>query len=94
MGRGMLTDEVKALSQKFLGYEMDTTELRLLPYLDYSLKNFSVFDSTKLSFDDVMILDKYFKKRYMTCPKDKIYVTKEFYDFIQEILWLSYVVKE
>ena len=32
MGRGALTDEVKALSKELMGYEITVKELRLMPY--------------------------------------------------------------
>lgn len=87
--RGMLTESVQVISRDFLGREIDTTELRLYPYIDYALKNEGL-DIDKLSREEIDLLYDYVASGYVKgfCPT---IVTREFYNYLQDVLAVAYV---
>lgn len=92
MERGKLTDEIQEKAKSFLGREIDQTELRLYPFVDYCIKNFGeIDDPRKINGDDRLILKRLNDEGHIYFHSLKIELTKDFYDFIQDILWLSYV---
>ena len=94
MSRGQLTNEIKTISKEFLGREINTTELRLYPYLDYVLKHNGRIDFSKINNDEREILNTLDEEKHIWFPtriSDRIFISKEFYNFMQEILYLSYV---
>lgn len=95
MSRGCLTEQIQEVAKKFLGREITTNELRLYPYIDYVLKNGSHIDRTKLSIQEESIIDVWKEDGHLNWDYGAIIsVTKDFYDYMQEILWLSYVEVE
>jgi hypothetical protein len=91
MGRGTLSQEIKDLSQRFLRREIDQEELRLYPYLDYCLKNFNRYEQQKLSFEENKIMMQLCMEGHMKVTDKTVEVTKEFFTYLQEVLWLSYI---
>ena len=90
--RGCLTDEIQQEAKKFLGREITTRELRLLPYIDYCLKNAFAFDNSKINDEERNILKQWENENCLVYSWVRgIESTKEFYDFIQRVLWLGYV---
>ena len=93
MGRGMLTPEVKKLSLELLGYEIETRELRLMPYFQYTMMNSQEVDPTKVNSEERKILTKWQDKgwiergRPMSC-------TKEFWENLNKILYIAYVSRD
>ena len=101
-GRGQLTDRIKQKSIELLGYEITTTELRLIPYLQYVLVNRQAIDLARINKAEMGILSKLVDKGYiidgitqggrpMLSDGALLCVTKTFWDAISEILWLGYV---
>lgn len=94
-GRGTFTPKVHELSEKLLGRQMTITELRLLPYLDNCIKDFNILKDThfrsKVSDDEIEFIHWLEEQGHVLWQADKIMVTKEFYDFMKEVLWESYV---
>ena len=90
-GRGELTDKVKQLSKKLLGYEIDVTELRLMPYVHYVMMNSQKIDPTHCNDDDRKILRKWKTAGYVKGSMSGMAITTEFWDIMNEILFLSYV---
>ena len=91
MPRGMLTQEIKDISKKFLGREIDQEELRLYPYLDYCLKNFNRYEQQKLSLEENKIMMQLCMEGHMKVTDKTVEVTKKFFDYLQEVLWISYI---
>jgi len=93
--RGKLTPEIESLGEAFLGKKLIKDELGLLPYIDYCSKNFGGIDPKRINQDERNILSDW-KKRgfldYSSSPSNG-YVTirRDFYDFMNNVLWLSYV---
>lgn len=91
MGRGELTDEIQKLAKEFLGREITTGELRLYPYLDYQMKNKQRLEPNKMNHEDREILRLLKDAEHIEGGASGLAMTKEFYDFIQQVLWLGYV---
>ena len=91
--RGKLTETIKLTSKIFLGEEIDQTELRLYPYIDYCLKNGGYMEPRKTSAEEKRIIEKRKNEGHMFVRTDgTITVTRPFYDFIQDILADAYVL--
>lgn len=93
-GRGQLTEEVQEIARKFLGREMPQLELRLIPYVQYRLVNDQRLDPKKVSTEERKVLSQWRKAGYLEGGASEMEVTKEFWDFMCEVLWLTYVVYE
>ena len=95
MSRGILTDEIQTIAKEYLGREITTTELRLYPYIDYCIKNGGYMDRRKMNNEELDILDNYNEKTQIRRDfAGYVSVSKEFYDYIQKVLWLSYVEED
>lgn len=101
-GRGQLTERVKEKSKELFGYEMSVRELRLLPFIQYTLTNSQKLDPSSLNKEEQEILAKFVEKgfiidgvngmgRAMISEGVKLRITKTFWNNICEILWLGYV---
>ncbi len=93
MGRGMMTVEVKEISTKFLGREITVRELRLLPYVQDCLMNNRQLSREHLNAEEGIILAAWIAKGYITGSILSPELTKEFYDFMCEVLYYSYIKK-
>lgn len=89
--RGIITDEIKEKSKNFLQREITAEELRLYPYIDYCVKNCGYYDRNKISGGERIILAKLKQEKHIDMISGQFYITKPFYDFMQEILWMSYI---
>lgn len=90
--RGMLTDEIKERALKFLGREISQKELRLYPYIDYSIKNACQgWSYSKLDSEEIEILNKLYDESHLVYSPEKIMISRKFYDFVQDVLALGYV---
>jgi len=90
--RGQLTDEIQGFAKSFLGREITTEELRLYPYLDYVMKNEQKIEPNKVNREDRDILQKLREENHIEGGASGLSITKEFYDYINQVLWLGYVV--
>ena len=91
MGRGMLTEKIQEMAKEFLGYEIDTDELRLIPYVHYCLVNEQKVDPVKMNREDRTIFARWKKAGHIDGDMTRLAVTKEFWDFMCAILFVSYV---
>lgn len=91
--RGALNEDVQKLSKDFLGRDLSLNELRLFPYIDYCLKNFGRYDPLKMNKKEIQIFHKYAEKypQHFAFSIREIAISKEFYQFIQDVLWISFV---
>jgi len=90
--RGKLTDEIQGLAKNFLGREITTAELRLYPYLDYVMKNNQCIEPSRIIQADRDILKILKHERHIEGGASGLSMTKEFYDYINQVLWLGYVL--
>ncbi|MDR1911660.1 MAG: hypothetical protein LBQ52_04860 [Helicobacteraceae bacterium] len=85
--RGVLSAEIQALAKEHLGREITRAELRLYPYLDHVLKNGLELDRRKINAEErKILLQLKQEERFGSFGCDK-----NFYDYIQQVLWLAYV---
>lgn len=90
--RGVLTEEIKTKASEFLKRDITQKELRLYPYIDYCIKNTCQrWSYDKLDLDEIAILNKLYDEEHIVYSPEKIMVSRPFYDFMQDILAMSYV---
>lgn len=92
--RGTLTKEVQEIAKKHIGREINTTELRLIPYVQHVMVNEQRIDPTKLNQDDRKILRKWKDAGLVEGGASGLLIVEDFWDFMCEILWQSYVKQE
>lgn len=90
--RGMLNEDAQRLAKEFLGRDITRTELRLYPYLDYLMKNEQKIDPQRLNQEDRDILKVLKQEGHIEGGMSGLAMTKEFYDYINQVLWHTYVV--
>lgn len=90
--RGMLTEDVQHMAKKFLRRGISVEELRLYPYIDYCIKNGGQgWSYEKINPEEVKILNKLDREEHIIYSPEKIMVSKPFYDYMQDVLAISYV---
>lgn len=89
--RGQLTGAIKAKSQELLGYEITQQELRLMPYVQSTMMNDHVIDPRKINGEERTILSEWRQKGYIEGGASGMAISKDFWDAINQILWLGYV---
>ena len=90
-GRGILTKEIKTRSKELLGYEIDTRELRLYPYIMHVMMNDQRIDPNKINQEEREILSKLRKVGHIEGGASGLRITKEFWNIICEIVLMGYV---
>jgi len=91
MARGQLTDAIQKLARGFLHREITIRELRLYPYLDYVMKNEQKLEPAHINQEEREILRVLKNENHIEGGATGLSMTKEFYDYINQILWFSYV---
>ena len=92
-GRGFLCESIQDKAIQFLGFEISQKELRLYPFLDYSVKNGGYLDRSKMDGEEMKIIKRLQEQGHVKRTFDGyFYTTKAFYDFMQSVLADSYVV--
>lgn len=90
-GRGMLTERIKLMSISKLGYEMTTTELRLMNYISYVMSNEQRINPARINQEEREIVSKWRELGYLTGGMNRMTITREFWDILCEFVWLGYV---
>jgi len=89
--RGMLTDRIRRKSKDLLGYEIDTVELRLMPYVMHVMMNEQRIDPRKINEDERKILSKWREAGHIEGGASGLQITEEFWNILCEIVRLGYV---
>ena len=89
--RGQLTKRIKIKSKELLGYEIDQTELRLMPYIQYTMVNDQRINPQHCNQADRDILSKWRQAGHIEGGAAGLRVTEEFWNIICEIIRLGYV---
>lgn len=87
----IVNDKIKELYYEFFGREMTPGDLRLLLLIHQTILSKTMMSADFLSDDDYIKMKRYFIKGYVFKVEDRLLCTKEFYDFMNEIVWESYV---
>ena len=97
--RGQLTKRIKSKSLELMGYELERDDLRLMPYLQYVLLNKRKIDNASINENEKKILAKWLEMGYILdgvtssgrpMINTNVIITKEFWDIMNEIIWLGY----
>jgi len=89
--RGELTERVKNKSKEKLGYEINRTELRLMPYIQYILMNSQKLETCHVNSKELETLVKWKDRGFIAGRYSRLRITKDFWDAMNEILFLAYV---
>ncbi|MDE2232973.1 MAG: hypothetical protein KGJ90_02465 [Patescibacteria group bacterium] len=89
--RGEVTPLIRQRSRDLLGYEIDTKEYRLMPYVHYVMMNEQRLDPARISGDERKILRKWKDAGYIEGGAAGLSMTKEFYEILCALLWYGYV---
>lgn len=91
--RGVLnnTDLKERILKKFPEFNI-TAFVRFLPYLDYVIKNQGFFDSSKMTIEESEMLYTLHEKGQIGTTDERIeFITKDFFNLMQEVLFDCYV---
>lgn len=89
--RGQLTPAVKRFMEEFLGRETTQTELRLIPYIAYEAVNNQKVDPARVNLEERGIMRLWKNDGHFEGGMTGVAITREFWDFMQGVLWLAYV---
>ena len=107
MTRGVIkSDDVKEVVMSELlpqGKDADASDVqcavRLLPYVDYAVKNGGVFHASALSYEEVALLE-YWNERGLIKLNDTphdydcgVAISARMFEIINKVLWDAYVLK-
>ena len=87
----MLTEEIENKSNELFSYKFNQRELRLLPYVQYCVLNSMNIEPNKVNGEERLILQKWAQLGFLESPSTELRISKEFWDGMNEILWLGYV---
>ncbi len=89
--RGVLTKKIQEISKQHIGREIDTTELRLIPYLQYVMCNEQKLDPRRINQEERVILSMIKDDGHIQGGATGLAVTKEYWDYMCEVLFEAYV---
>jgi len=90
-GRGQLTDRIKTKSKELLGEEITVRELRMMPYVAYTMQNSQKIDPKSVNQEEREILSKWREAGHIEGGAAGMAITKEFWDICNELIFLGYV---
>jgi hypothetical protein len=92
--RGEFTPHIAEKMRKFLGRESDQIELRLIPYLQYTMVNSQRVEPSKVNDNERAILSKLRVAGHIEGGASGLAVTREYWDFMCDILFDAYLNHE
>lgn len=92
--RGQLTTGLQLMAVKFWGREITQTELRLYPYVHSCAINARKLDPEKINMEEREIMQLWKQTDHFDggISTDSLYLTKEFFDFINDMLYYAYYI--
>jgi len=87
----MLTEEVNKIAEDMIHRKITQVELRLMPYIQYVMLNEQIIETIRINSKERKILQKWKDEGFIKGGATGLSITKEFYDFICEILFEAYV---
>ena len=91
IGRGMLTTDVQKTANIMIGRGITLRELRLIPYIQYVMCNDRKLKIPLISPEERKILQQWKKQGHIAGGACGLAVTKHFWDFMCEVLFIAYV---
>ncbi len=90
--RGQVTEPVAKKAYELLGIQnISTNELRLMPYIQYTMVNSQKLDISRINQEDRDILSRWRKKEWLRGGASEMEISKKFWNSISEIIFLAYV---
>ena len=83
-------EKLNKLFEEVLGREASKEDIRLFPYLTYSLQDQRI-DIRKSSYEEEDFLEDYTNKGLFLIEDGKIGCTKEFWDFLTNVVYETYI---
>lgn len=93
-GRGEFTPAVADKMKAFLGRPATREELRLLPYIQYTMMNGQRLEPIKMNEVERGILRLWKDAGYMEGGMAGLAITRKFWDFMNDVLFDAYVAHE
>ncbi|MGL5386672.1 MAG: hypothetical protein ACRDCA_12595 [Serratia sp. (in: enterobacteria)] len=90
--RGQLTEAIKEKAMEILGIEITQGEIRLIPYVQYRAVNEGFIERIHTNADEKKILMQWESLGFGKFIGPSMDIEKRFWDAMNEILWLAYVV--
>lgn len=91
VGRGMLTTDVQKIAKMMIGRGITLRELRLIPYIQYVMCNDRKLKIQCINEEERGILQQWKKQGHIQGGACGLAVTKHFWDFMCEVLFIAYV---
>lgn len=89
--RGQLTKRVQEYAKEVFNREISQTELRLMPYVQYTMVNDQRLDPHKINQEEREILSVWRKKGYIEGGASRMCISEEFWGILCHFLFLAYV---
>lgn len=96
--RGMITDDAKTFYREALGRELTQVELRLMPFIQYTVINEGVFDGRKVNRFERAVLNDLesaglllFRRVPSRAGMYRIAVSEKYWDAMCDVLKICYV---
>ncbi len=89
--RGVFTERVREIAKKMIGREISKKELRLIPYIQYVMVNDQKIKIEHIDSEERIILRKWKEENFIEGGASGLRITKEFWDFMCDILFEAYV---
>jgi len=94
MNRGQLSKKIQEIANKRLGRDISKTELRLIPYIQYVMVNSQKIEPRHINGEERKTLQTWREAGYIEGGASGLGLTKDFWDFMCEVLWEGYVIFE
>lgn len=91
--RGRLTEEVQRVAMDTMGREISIRELRLMPYVQFCCINSQNLDPNRINPDERHVLSLWRNEGWIEGGASDLYVPKEFWNVMHQILWEAYANK-
>ena len=91
VGRGMLTTDVQKAAKIIIGRGITLRELRLIPYIQYVMCNDRKLKIQCINEEERKILQQWKKQGHIQGGASGLAITKHFWDFMCEVLFIAYV---
>lgn len=90
--RGQLTTVIQEKAVAFWGREIIQTELRLYPYVHHCAVNERKLDASKINAEERKIMRLWKDAGHFEGGLSDLNMSKEFFDFMNDMLWHGYFV--
>jgi len=91
IGRGMLTTDVQKTANIMIKRGITLRELRLIPYIQYVMCNDRKLKIELINQEERKILKQWREQGHIEGGASGLAVTKHFWDFMCEVLFIAYV---